>query len=190
MGNRLQLILSLFLIVIAAFGAYYFVIPWLSSQPARKIEKKVVVNLPEGKTVKRVLYFTLNDKLQKEEREVPLISEDFSVQVRDVLNELIKGPLNDLRLTPTIPEETKIKSIFIDSNGICYLNFSREIQGNFPGGAWTELLSLYSIVNTLTDNFPEIKGVQILVEGYGVETLSGHIDTRSPLERREDLVGQ
>jgi len=98
--------------------------------------------------------------------------------------------LNDLRLTTLIPEETKIKSIFIDSNGICYLNFGKEIQERFPGGAWTELLSLYSIVNTLSNNFPEINGVQILVEGYGVETLAGHIDTRYPLQRREDLVGQ
>jgi len=190
MKNKLQIILLLSLIVTAAFGVYYYLIPWLSSQPVRQIGEKSVITVPEGKKVRRMLYFSLNDRLVQEEREIPLRSDEFSAQIKDILMELIKGPLNDLRLTTLIPEETKIKSIFIDSNGICYLNFGKEIQERFPGGAWTELLSLYSIVNTLSNNFPEINGVQILVEGYGVETLAGHIDTRYPLQRREDLVGQ
>lgn len=188
--NKIQIVVPVFIIVIAALAAYYFFIPWLSSQPVRQVEKKTTVNVPEGKKVKRTLYFSLDDRLAVEEREVDLKSEDTVSQVKDILRELIKGPVNDLRLNPLLPEDTKVRSVVIDSNGICYLNLSREIQEKFPGGAWTEFLILYSIVNTLSDNFPGIKGVQILVEGHWVETLAGHIDTRYPLERREDLIGQ
>lgn len=188
--DRLKIILPILFLIIAGFGAYFFVIPWISSQPVRQIEKKTTTNIPEGEKIKRTLYFCLDDRLASEEREIILKKDDFATQVKDVLRELIKGPVNDLRLTPLIPEETKIKSIFLDNNGICYLNFNREIQEKFPGGTWTELLSLYSIANTVIENFPEIRGVQILVEGYSIETLSGHIDARYPFQRREDLVGQ
>lgn len=189
--KTLWIIVFLFLIVLAGFGIFYFVIPWISSQPLRKIETKTTINLPEGEKIKRTLFFTLEDRLAVEERKMPApLKEDLIAQIKDVLKELIKGPVADLRLTPVLPNETRIKGVFLDTNGICYLNFSRDIQEKFPGGTWTEILGLYSIVNTLTSNFSEIKGVQILVEGYEVETLSGHVDTRYPLQRREDLIVQ
>lgn len=189
--KTLWIIVPLLVIVLAGFGIFYFVLPWLSSQPLRKIGTDAAVNAPEGEKIKRTLFFTLEGRLASEEREIPKpLREDPIAPIRDVLKELIKGPVIDLRLTPVLPNETKVKSIFLDTNGICYLNFSRDVQDKFPGGAWTELLSLYSIANTLTSNFPEIKGVQILVEGYESETMAGHIDTRYPLQRREDLIVQ
>jgi hypothetical protein len=189
--KRLWILWSFLLIVLGAIGTFYFLLPWLSTQPLRRFETKTTVTAPEGESIKRSLFFCLEDKLAVEERDLPIpLKEDFIAQLRDVIRELIKGPVSDLRLTPVLPEETKIRGIFIDSNGICYLDFGKEVQERFPGGAWTELLSLYSIVNTLTTNFPEIKGVKILVEGYEVETLAGHIDTRYPLQRRDDLIGQ
>jgi hypothetical protein len=42
-------------------------------------------------------------------------------------------------------------------------------------------LTVYSIVNSLTANFPAVKRVQILVEDKPVSTLSGHIDLSRPL---------
>lgn len=189
--KKLWIVFFILLMVISAFLVFYYVIPWLSSQPIRKIETDTTTVIQEGERIKRTLFFCLDDRLAIEERELSMpLRDDLISQVRDVIKELIKGPTTDLRLTPLLPGETKIKGIFIDSNGICYINFGREIQDRFPGGTWTELLSLYSIVNTLTSNFPEIKGVQILVEGSEVETLAGHIDTRCPLQRREDLIVQ
>ena len=44
-----------------------------------------------------------------------------------------------------------------------------------------------SIVNTLTD-FPEVKKVQILIDGASVETLSGHLDLSEPLPRMTELL--
>ena len=44
-----------------------------------------------------------------------------------------------------------------------------------------------SIVNTLTE-FPEVKKVQILIDGTHVETLSGHMDLSEPLVRMTELL--
>src|SRR5205085_914653 len=48
-------------------------------------------------------------------------------------------------------------------------------------GSHDELLSVYSIVNSLTVNFPAIKRVQILVDDRPADTLAGHVDLSRPL---------
>ena len=42
-------------------------------------------------------------------------------------------------------------------------------------GAWTEQLEVYSIVDTLTRNFDEIKKVQILVDDKESEFFVNHV---------------
>lgn len=49
------------------------------------------------------------------------------------------------------------------------------------------MMLCYAITNTLTE-FPEIKKVQILVEGKKVITLSGHMDLEDPLTRNKSLL--
>ena len=41
---------------------------------------------------------------------------------------------------------------------------------------------MYSLVNALAINVPEINAVQIMINGSEVDTLAGHIDLRQPLE--------
>lgn len=43
-----------------------------------------------------------------------------------------------------------------------------------------------SIVDTLTE-FPEVKRVQILIDGKAIESLSGHMDLTQPLARMKQL---
>ena len=45
----------------------------------------------------------------------------------------------------------------------------------------SELLSVYSVVDTLAVNFPYLRQVRFLVEGQPVATLKGHVDLRQPL---------
>ena len=52
-----------------------------------------------------------------------------------------------------------------------------------------ELLTVYSIVNSLTANFPAVKRVQILVDDRQAPTLAGHVDLTRPAVPRHDLPG-
>jgi len=61
------------------------------------------------------------------------------------------------------------------------VDLSREAASASIGGALTELLTVYAIVNVLTSNLPAITSVQILVDGHEVDTLAGHVDLRRPL---------
>jgi spore germination protein GerM len=68
------------------------------------------------------------------------------------------------------------------------VNFNSALTKNHPGGSSAELMTVYSIVNTLTLNFPQIKRVQILIDGKPIETIAGHLSLREPLSPKPDLI--
>ena len=84
-----------------------------------------------------------------------------------------------------IPKGTKLRSVQV-KNGVAYVDFSGELVKKFGGGSAGEIMLVGSIVNTLTE-FPEVKAVQILVEGKNVETIAGHMDTSEPLKRFKSI---
>lgn len=124
------------------------------------------------------------DKLQEEERDIPRATY-FVEEAKKTVAELIKGPEGELN--PTIPPGVKLRQLYIDGRGTAYVDFTRDLQTKHPGGTGGELLTIYSIVDTLTANFEEIQRVKILVEGSEILTLAGHIDTRRPFRPRYSL---
>lgn len=95
------------------------------------------------------------------------------------LRELIAGPKQEaLR---TLPAEAKVRELFIDDQGTAYVDFTEALGRQHPGGPWSEMLTIRSIVQTLTANVPDIKRVQFLIEGREVDTLAGHMDIRGPI---------
>jgi hypothetical protein len=68
------------------------------------------------------------------------------------------------------------------------VDLSAEVARNHPGGSIDEILTVYTIVNALTDNLPAITAVQILVDGREVDTLAGHVDLRRPLRKNLDWI--
>jgi germination protein M len=51
-----------------------------------------------------------------------------------------------------------------------------------------ELFTVYTIVNTITTNLPDVQSVQLLIDGREVDTLAGHVDLRRPLRKNESLI--
>ena len=68
------------------------------------------------------------------------------------------------------------------------MDFSSALAEDHPGGSTGELITVYSIVDTLLTNFPSQSKVQILIQGKPRETLSGHIDIRKPLSKNTDII--
>ncbi|HEY3298586.1 MAG TPA: GerMN domain-containing protein [Armatimonadota bacterium] len=78
-----------------------------------------------------------------------------------------------------IPRGTKLRHFSI-KNGLATVDFSKEFRDNFNGGSEGESLTVDAILRTL-GQFPEIKQVQLLVEGQPLDTL-GHLDLSNPLD--------
>jgi germination protein M len=114
-----------------------------------------------------------------EERREIAVPEDPAGRAKRILEELASGP-KGRDLVNTIPKGTKVLSVVFDDAGCAFVDFSREIVANHPGGSTGELLTIRSIVRTLSANFPDIASVQVLVEGKEVESIAGHIDASTP----------
>ena len=151
--------------------------------PYKEEEIKEVEPVPIEEMVEVNLYFSDSQAmyLVPEKRKISQIPS----LARQAVIELINGPGNS-DLYPTIPEGTQVNEVYI-ADDIVYIDLSEEIFKNHPGGSSGELMTVYSIVNTLTEISP-IKGVQILVEGNEMKSLAGHIDISMPLLRDEDWI--
>lgn len=126
------------------------------------------------------LFFQAADRpgLMIEERTVPQ-SNDLSRQIKAVVEELIAGSKNGLM--PTLAPATRVLEVFVTARGVAYVNLSKEAAEGAGGGSEAELITVYSVVNSLAVNFPAIKRVQILLEDKPRPTLWGHVDLTRPL---------
>ncbi len=112
--------------------------------------------------------------------------EDTEEEAKQLLKELIKGPKG--KLLPTLPSKTKLLSVDLDEKGKARVNFDRALTRDHPGGSSAEMITVYSVVNSLSFNFPEIKKVQFIVEGKEIETLTGHLSLSQSISPKPDLV--
>lgn len=101
-----------------------------------------------------------------------------------IIEQLILGPETE-DLFSTLPPETKIRNIKTEE-GICYVDLSSDFITKHSGGSSAEILTIYSIVNSLTD-LDYVNSVQFLIEGEKVNTL-GELDISKTFERNEDLI--
>ena len=124
------------------------------------------------------LYFSDkgNQFLMAEER-VLKSPKDPEFFARSIVEALIKDPQQGL--SRTIPAETAVRAVYLTPEGTCYLDLTSDIAEGHPGGITSELLSIYSIVNSLVLNVTEIEAVKILINGDESMTLAGHIEHRS-----------
>lgn len=146
-------------------------------------EEAVVEEAPELTEV--VLYFSdpTGNYLVAERHKIPKVEGI----ARATMEELIKGPELGSRLLPTIPAGTVLRDINIRPDGLARVDFSKELIANHVGGSLGENLTVYSIVNTLTQ-FPTVNEVQFLVEGQYVSTIAGHVDVSTTVSRNESLI--
>lgn len=137
---------------------------------APEVERKINVKL----------FFQAADRpgLVIEERAVAF-STDLSQQLRRVVEELVRG--SKIGLGPTLSPETKVFDVFVTPRGVAYVDLSKDAVAGQPGGSEAELMTVYSVVNSLTTSFPAVRRVQILVEDRPAETLHGHVDLTRPL---------
>ena len=148
--------------------------PWFGKRGVLREKKEVA------------LYFSdqEGEYLIGEKREI-LKREDVE-EAKDTINGLIKGPRG--KLTPTLPPRTKLLGLVLGEDGVAKVNFDKALSKDHPGGSSAEIMTVYSIVNSLTLNFPRITRVQILIEGKAAETIAGHLSLGRPIPPKPDLI--
>ena len=142
---------------------------------------KITVPPSQKAAVQVTLYFGSEDGkfLMPESREITGCDDDRGNCVRSIVQELIKGP-STAGLVRLLPQETELQA-FIERDGVAVLSFNPELCTRHSGGSMPELLTVYSLADTLATNFSYMRRIRILVDGSEVETLKGHVDLRHPI---------
>jgi len=146
-------------------------------EPAPKTEPAVAVVV--------TLFFAAQDGegLVREGREVEIgeigeTGETVEEKIESVVDELISGPLGSL--APTLPPNARVLGVRLNGE-VAQIDFGRELSEGLPSGSSAEMTAVYSVVDTVAANFPQIKAVQFLIEGAPVAELKGHLDLSQPL---------
>lgn len=129
------------------------------------------------------LYFAdqNGEYLKAEKRQIDMVPG----LARASVEELIRGPQGK-GLSGTIPQGTRLLDINIE-NGLCRVDLSKEFRDKHWGGSSGEIITVYSLVDTLTQ-FATVEKVEILVEGQNIDTLAGHMDLSVPVFRNSQII--
>ncbi|MEN2774951.1 GerMN domain-containing protein [Acetivibrio clariflavus] len=154
----------------------------LSEAEARQIADKSPVSLyfanEEGTKLKLEIRYVPMDELKKPVEEIASL----------IVRELINGPSKGSTLKPTIPEGTKLRSVKI-SGDVATVDFSKEFKENHPGGKAAEQLTIYSVVNSLTE-LKEISQVKFKIEGKTSKEFKGAFKFDNAFPRSTSLISK
>lgn len=153
----------------------------MNEDEAKKLTDKVLIRL----------YFANEDnsKLRVEIRYIPMSEAKKSVNnlASVIVKELIKGPGAKTGLKSTIPERTKLRSPVSINAGTATVDFTKEFIDNHPGGKETERITIYSIVNSLTE-LKEIQKVMFTIDGKSRKEFKGGFQFDAAFPRSTGLI--
>lgn len=131
------------------------------------------------------LYFANADgtELVTEERVVEANANQ--TREKTILEQLIAGPAEKGNVG-TIPVGTKLRDVTTTDDGICYVNLSEDFVLKHTGGEKEELLTIYSIVNSLC-RLDYVDRVQFLIEGKKLDTFKDNLQFKTPFTAVESI---
>jgi spore germination protein GerM len=93
-----------------------------------------------------------------------------------VARELLKGSAN-AGVPHIFPRDTVVRAAFLLPDGTAFVDLGgNTLSQGWGTGSHEELMAVYSVVQTITTNFPDVKRVRILVNDEPAETLAGHVN--------------
>jgi spore germination protein GerM len=189
-GNSFIRIITYFILIIIGGGVIYLIFLNFAekSDGLSRFDHKVTSTRPQHME-KAVVHLYFADKenrfLIAEKRVIPH-PDDPATFGNIIVQELIKGPREGLMRT--VPEDTVLQAFYLTHEGTAFVDITEAVVENHPGGIKLELITIYSIVNSLILNIPAIDAVKILIGGREALTLAGHVDLRFPFKANMLLI--
>jgi len=150
---------------------------WKKTHDSRELRPVPQVVEPEAAR-KGVLFFVADGtSLVREARELEACGEAQAC-LEDLLAELFSGPVGDF--DEALPESSSVQSVRIEGD-LAIVDLNQSFAADLAAGSSAEMLAVYSIVDTICVNFPQIARVKITVEG-NEKTQLRHLDLSDPLQ--------
>lgn len=131
----------------------------------------------EGKRSVTLFFTAEGTRLAREARELDPCEGDTAC-LKSVLDELLNGPVGEFE--KAVPEGSVVDDVHIEGNQAT-IEFNRTFSDAMLSGSSAEMLAVYSVVNTVAVNFPQIQKVKLNVAGNAAVILR-HLDLSDPLQ--------
>jgi germination protein M len=106
-----------------------------------------------------------------------------------IINELIKGPSDESSFKRTIPAEAKLRTPVSISDKVATVDMSKEFKTKHPGGKNAEKMTIYSIVNSLTE-LEGIEKVKFTIAGKEQKEYMGNFKFDALFPRSTALISK
>lgn len=134
------------------------------------------------------LYFESPEMLLAAETRNIALPESPAAAMPVVVRELMKGPARP-PLARLFPADTVVRGTYFLPGGTAIVDLGGPtLSQGWGTGSHGELMTVYSLVQSLAANFPEARRVRILVNGTPAETLAGHVSLTRSLTPQPGLV--
>lgn len=170
--------------VCVGFLIFFFITLFDSLFPPTTDREMRTVTLEKAE---QTLFFAdANERfLVPESRYLPNHGES-SAQAQELVRALIEGSTRgNMR---TIPAEAELINVTMEGDATAVVNFKKNLIDLHPGGSASEIMTIYSIANTIITNIPSVREVSFQIDGRTPRTLKGHIDTELPFTLNEELI--
>jgi hypothetical protein len=185
-GNTLRyLTFGIVILAVAGLGVFFYNNKTFDASTLLPLLGKIKGEAPVGSFTATLCFGDERGEFLIREQRIITSGQNPGKKADALLQELLKGPLT--KGTRTVPQQTRLHGVSFD-NGLLTADFSSDLKQHHPGGSASEILTVYSVVNTLSLNVPEIKQVVLLVNGKKIDSIAGHIDCRQPISPRPELT--
>jgi spore germination protein GerM len=180
--GRHLIVIAAVAVAVGAFLYYWFFTDRESA--GRPVGTGIVTEVPDGSRTVTLYFADVEDAVLIGETRQVAIGRGFVEQAEQVIRALVAGPEHEA--VNTIPDGTTVLDVFYDSDAaVMFIDFSSEFVAGHPGGSAAEYHTVSALMKTVSENFPEVQAVQVLVEGSQVGTIAGHVNAYRPFLVRD-----
>lgn len=166
--------LSMFFLIIVYAGAmsmsYFFFKGRFAVESSYMADMGIVQKGPSSKDMKG------NSRLYESKKSGPVIRSG-TVFRKDamlfVAEDIIKKNME--------PYGVRLLDLYMDRDGIVYIDFGSELKNNFKGDATEELSIIARLYKGIKFKVPGFTALKILINGEEAESFGGHIDISRPI---------
>ena len=164
------------LVPFLVFILFFSIMIWRKYRSSYDVPVAPPVQSGEGSRSATLFFAAEGTRLAREAREIGACDDD-NACLKSVLDELLNGPVGEFE--ETLPEGTTVTSVSVEGNQAT-IEFNRTFSDAMLSGSSAEMLAVYSVVDTVAVNFPQIQKVKINVDGNAGVILH-HLDLSDPL---------
>jgi hypothetical protein len=175
--RHIQITIALLLVGVFTSGIYILRLHHRTQEDLRRAAGARPVDAPVAGTRQDItLAIAYDDDAAFRDKTVSaVLPSEASARAREILETLIAQYVSLPSPHPLGPGSA-VNNVFVVNRNLAVVDLNQAMADEHRSGIMVEDFTLLSLIETLSQNMPEIKQVKILVNGRERETLAGHAD--------------